>query len=63
MHTTRHSYATRAFEADVDIKVISEQLGHARVKITYDTYVTIMLKKKISEIDKLNAIDDSLMAV
>lgn len=29
MHTLRHSYATRCFEAGVDIKAISEQLGHA----------------------------------
>ena len=36
MHTLRHTYATRCFEAGVDIKAISEQLGHANVKTTYN---------------------------
>jgi integrase len=57
MHSLRHSYATRLFEAGVDIKVVSEQLGHKTVKITYDTYVHVMPDKKIKEIDKLNDID------
>jgi integrase len=41
----------------VEIKVVSEQLGHKTVKITYDTYVHVMPEQKIKEIDKLNAID------
>ena len=46
MHTLRHTYATRCFESDIDIKVISEQLGHKNVKTTYDTYVHVMPEKK-----------------
>ena len=57
MHTLRHSYATRCFEAGVDIKVISQQLGHKNVKITYDIYVHLMPIKQLEEIDKLNNID------
>lgn len=57
LHSLRHTYATRLFEVGVDIKVVSEQLGHKTVKITYDTYVHVMPNKKIKEIDKLNAID------
>ena len=30
-----HTYATRCFEAGVEVKAISEQLGHANVKTTY----------------------------
>lgn len=57
MHTLRHTYATRCFEADIDIKIVSEQLGHKNVKITYDTYVHVIPGKKLKEMEKLNALD------
>lgn len=57
MHTLRHTYATRCFEAGVDIKAISEQLGHANVKTTYNIYVHLMRDTKMKEIDKLEGID------
>mgnify|MGYP000395774993 CR=1 FL=1 len=57
MHTLRHSYATRCFEAGVDIKAISEQLGHANVKTTYNIYVHLLEDTKAKEIDKLAGID------
>lgn len=57
MHTLRHSYATRCFEAGVDIKAISEQLGHANVKTTYNIYVHLLEDTKTKEIDKLGEID------
>ena len=57
MHTLRHTYATRCFEAGVDIKAISEQLGHANVKTTYNIYVHLLEDTKAKEIDKLAGID------
>lgn len=57
MHTLRHSYATRCFEAGVDIKAISEQLGHANVKTTYNIYVHLLEDTKVKEIDKLGELD------
>lgn len=57
MHTLRHTYATRCFEAEVDIKAISEQLGHANVKTTYNIYVHLLEDTKAKEIDKLAGID------
>ena len=57
MHTLRHTYATRCFEAGVDIKAISEQLGHANVKTTYNIYVHLLEDTKVKEIDKLSEID------
>lgn len=56
-HTLRHTYATRCFEAGVDIKAISEQLGHANVKTTYNIYVHLLEDTKAKEIDKLGEID------
>lgn len=57
MHTLRHTYATRCFEAGVDIKAISEQLGHANVKTTYNIYVHLLNDTKAKEIDKLEELD------
>lgn len=60
MHSLRHSFATRCFEAGVDIKCISEQLGHADVKTTYNIYVHLLEDTKAREIDKLDEIDKLL---
>lgn len=60
MHTLRHTYATRCFEAGVDIKAVSEQLGHANVKTTYNIYVHLLDDTKVKEIDKLAGIDKLL---
>lgn len=37
-HALRHTFATRALESNVNIKVVSELLGHASIQITLDTY-------------------------
>ena len=60
MHTLRHTYATRCFEFGLDIKFISEQLGHKNVKITYDTYVHLLKDTKVKEIEKLAEMDKML---
>lgn len=60
MHTLRHTYATRCFEAGVDIKAISEQLGHKNVKTTYNIYVHLLEDTKVKEIAKLGEIDKLL---
>lgn len=39
IHTLRHTCATHLLRNKVDIKVVSKILGHASVKITYDTYI------------------------
>jgi len=61
MHSLRHTYATRLFECGVDIKVISMQLGHKNVKITYDTYVHVQNNIRRKEIDKLSELDKLIM--
>lgn len=38
VHGLRHSYATAARRAGVDIEVLSERLGHADVAITLNLY-------------------------
>ncbi|NLN24721.1 MAG: site-specific integrase, partial [Bacteroidetes bacterium] len=37
-HCLRHTHASLLVKAGVDIKLISERLGHSGIQITYDTY-------------------------
>jgi len=37
-HDLRHSHASAALQAGVNVKVVSERLGHSNVGITLDTY-------------------------
>ncbi len=50
-HTLRHTFATRAIEAQVDIKTLSEILGHSSIEITLKLYVhpSFELKKQAIE--------------
>lgn len=41
LHDLRHSAATIALDAGVDIKVVSEQLGHSTTTLTRDTYQSV----------------------
>lgn len=53
IHCTRHTFATRWIELGVDIKTLSEILGHASINITLDRYVHISEKVKRDNINKL----------
>ena len=52
-HGLRHTFATRCIEAGVDVKSLSEILGHANVSITLNTYVHSSLEMKKSQHEKL----------
>ena len=60
-HTLRHTFATRCVEAGVDIKTLSEILGHENVKITLDRYVHSSMDFKRQNIEKLCAYSPSLL--
>lgn len=53
-HTLRHTFATRCIEADVDVKTLSEILGHSDVKTTLNKYVHSSFELKQSSMDKLS---------
>lgn len=57
-HTLRHSFTTICVEEGVDIKALSEILGHSKVATTLDIYThpTIAMKKR--EIMKFPAFDN-----
>ena len=52
-HTLRHTFATRALLNGVDIKTLSDILGHSSVKITLDRYVHMKKEEKLMQINKL----------
>ncbi len=52
-HCLRHTFATRALEVGMDIKTLSEILGHTNVSITLNRYAHSMLDFKKQEMDKL----------
>lgn len=53
-HSTRHTFATRALELGVDIKTLSEILGHSNVTITLNIYAHSLIEQKKIAIAKLN---------
>lgn len=53
-HALRHSFATRCVERNVDVKTLSEILGHSSVKITLDRYVHSSMEFKRHQINRLN---------
>lgn len=51
-HSTRHTFATRWVELDIDKKTLSEILGHAGIAVTLDKYVHISDKTKRENMKK-----------
>ncbi|WP_241825309.1 tyrosine-type recombinase/integrase [Micromonospora sp. CB01531] len=43
LHDLPHSAATIALSAGVDVKVVSEQLGHSTTTLTRDTYQSVIM--------------------
>jgi site-specific recombinase XerD len=52
LHAVRHSYATAALEAGVDLKVVSGLLGHSGIGITGDTYSHVLERLKEREANR-----------
>lgn len=52
-HALRHCYATSCVEQDLDIKSVSEILGHANVNTTLNLYVHSSLEQKRAQVNKI----------
>jgi len=52
-HALRHTFSTRCVEVEVDIKSLSEMLGHSSVSTTLNIYVHPSMEQKRSQIEKL----------
>lgn len=54
-HVLRHTFATRLLQAGVDIKTLSELLGHANTSVTLNVYAHTSLDQKRQQIEKLSS--------
>ncbi|MEH7523876.1 site-specific integrase [Bacillus sp. JJ1503] len=53
-HDTRHTHATMLIEQNINPKLISERLGHARIGITLDIYSHVLPSMQQQVADKLD---------
>jgi len=53
-HTLRHTFASMLFRAGVDVKTVSELLGHSDVSVTYNTYIHLIKEQKQQAVDILD---------
>jgi integrase len=56
MHALRHTFATRALESGIDVKVVSSMLGHKNVITTMNIYQDVMADQKIKAICTMDAL-------
>lgn len=52
-HSLRHTFATRALECGMDVKTLSEILGHKNASITLNRYVHSLMEHKQEMMNKL----------
>ena len=52
-HSLRHTFATRALECGMDVKTLSELLGHKNATITLNRYAHSMLEHKADMMNRL----------
>lgn len=52
-HSLRHTFATRALQCGMDVKTLSEILGHKNTEITLNRYVHSYMEHKRSMMNKL----------
>lgn len=55
-HALRHTFATRCIEAGVDVKSLSEILGHGDVSVTLNTYVHSSMDLKRIQLEKITCV-------
>lgn len=56
IHTLRHTFASKLFRNGVDIKTISEILGHSDVSITSDIYIHIIQEQKMRAVSVIDTV-------
>ena len=53
-HALRHTFATTCIQAGVDVKSLSEILGHSNASITLNTYVHSSIEIKKEQLEKID---------
>ena len=52
-HSLRHTFATRALECGMDVKTLSEILGHKNPTVTLNRYAHSLLEHKTAMMNRL----------
>lgn len=60
-HDFRHSFATRCIDCGMDIKSLSEILGHANVQVTLQMYVHPFMDSKRSALEAASVLSGILV--
>ena len=55
VHALRHTFATRAIESGMDVRTLSEILGHTKVALTLQLYAHSSMETKQKEVAKMDA--------
>ena len=55
-HSLRHTFATRALEQDIPLKIVAEWLGHSTIRVTGDIYSHALPAKRRQSMEKLKGI-------
>ena len=51
LHSLRHTFATLMLNNGIDVKIVSELLGHSNVSVTYNIYIHTIQSQKIKAIN------------
>lgn len=54
LHSLRHTFGSRALRNKIEIKVVSELLGHSNINITYNKYIHIVRQQKVEAVQSLD---------
>ncbi len=55
-HELRHTFGSLLLKKGVDIKIVSELLGHKDISVTYNIYIHILEEQKVSALNVLNVL-------
>ena len=56
VHALRHTFATRALEQGISLKVVQEILGHSSIAMTADIYSHVSIEYQETEMQKMRAV-------
>lgn len=56
IHGLRHTYGSMLIRKGVDIKIVSELLGHSNVAFTYNVYIGVLKEDKVKAVEVLDQI-------
>lgn len=54
VHSLRHTFASMCIRRDIDIKVVSELLGHSNTAFTYAKYVHVIQQQKAKAVNMID---------